>query len=109
MNFNDPVLFRLIRAFAISQRIQDLQMLLTMKLHYTSYGKLGDTNEQLLKDLENRNSLYLTKWENHLEDIEKKAIANYLSITQSYITTERTETGVEKEKTNKPTPTTSKK
>ena len=105
MNFNDPVLMRLIRCFAISQRIQDLQMLLTMRLHYASYGKLGDTNERLLKDLENRNSLYLTKWENYWDDEKKKAVLTY----QTIMLPEQTETGVEKEKTNKPTPTTSKK
>lgn len=107
LNMNDSVSYRLVRGFAFCQRIQDLQLITNLKLHYASYGKLGDTNERLLRDLENRYSLDVTKWENHWEEEKKKAVANYISITQMPV--ERTEIGVEKEKTEKPTTTTSKK
>lgn len=70
----NETLMRLARLFSVSPRIQDLNLLTSIKLHFLSYGKLGDMNERAIRDMENKYVLELTKWDNHWEGIITEAI-----------------------------------
>ena len=74
-------LLRLVRLFGSVSRIQDLQTLTSMRLHLISYGKLGDTNLQLVKDMEQRHTLELQRFDNYFLDREKQAVDKYIEIT----------------------------
>jgi hypothetical protein len=73
-------LLRIARAFAAASRVQDLQLLLKMRMHHAAYGKLGDTNIQLLRDMENRLPLEIQKFDNFFFDREKAAVDKYIEV-----------------------------
>lgn len=76
-----PELIRLARMFAVTSRIVDLNTLMGMRTHFANYGKLGETNERALRDMESRYSLGVQQYDNFFFDREKAAVDKYIEIT----------------------------
>ena len=70
---NETVL-RLTRLFSVVTRPADLNTLVTAKIHFMAYDRLGDGYERTINDMESRYLMDLQKWDNWINSIEISAI-----------------------------------
>jgi hypothetical protein len=70
---NETVL-RLTRLFSVVTRPADLNTLVTAKIHFMAYDRLGDGYERTINDMESRYLMNLQKWDNWINSIEISAI-----------------------------------
>ena len=70
---NETVL-RLTRLFSVVTRPADLNTLVTAKIHFMAYDRLGDGYERTINDMESRYLMDLQKWDSWLDSIEATAI-----------------------------------
>ena len=70
---NETVL-RLTRLFNVVTRPADLNTLVTAKIHFMAYDRLGDGYERTINDMESRYLMNLQKWDNWINSIEISAI-----------------------------------
>lgn len=79
----NETLLRIGKLFIAVDRIADLNLLMSARVHFMSFGKLGEQFERAIVDMENRHALVIQRYDNYQDDLVKAAIQKYVDATKT--------------------------